>query len=71
MNHLALEKQLDELLLYKQWGVQGIKFGFVNVGSQRWTRWLHDAIRKPGTSSWWMCTTSTGRPAIPGRIRTW
>jgi len=47
VNHLALEKQLDELLpLYKQWGVQGIKFGFVNVGSQRWTRWLHDAIRK-------------------------
>jgi alpha-glucosidase len=47
VNHLALEKQLDELLpLYKQWGIRGIKFGFVNVGSQRWTRWLHDAIRK-------------------------
>lgn len=47
VNHLALEKQLDDLLpLYKEWGVKGIKFGFVNVGSQRWTRWLHDAIRK-------------------------
>lgn len=47
VNHLALEKQLDEILpLYHKWGVRGVKFGFVNVGSQRWTRWLHDAIRK-------------------------
>jgi len=47
VNHLALEKQLDELLpLYKEWGIKGIKFGFVNVGSQRWTSWLHEAIRK-------------------------
>jgi len=47
VNRLALEKQLDDLLpLYKRWGIKGIKFGFVNVGSQRWTRWLHDAIRK-------------------------
>jgi alpha-glucosidase len=47
VNHLALEKQIDELLpLYKKWGVKGIKFGFVNVGSQKWTAWLHEAIRK-------------------------
>lgn len=47
VNHLALERQLDEILpLYQQWGVKGIKFGFVNVGSQYWTRWLHEAIRK-------------------------
>ncbi|MCX6905222.1 MAG: glycoside hydrolase family 97 catalytic domain-containing protein, partial [Verrucomicrobia bacterium] len=47
VNHLALEKQLDELLpLYQQWGVKGVKYGFVNVGSQHWTRWLHEAIRK-------------------------
>lgn len=47
VNRLALEKQLDQLLpLYREWGVKGIKFGFVNVGSQQWTAWLHDAIRK-------------------------
>lgn len=47
VNHIALERQLDELLpLYAKWGVKGMKFGFVNVGSQRWTKWLHDAIRK-------------------------
>ncbi|MEM9660041.1 MAG: glycoside hydrolase family 97 catalytic domain-containing protein, partial [Planctomycetota bacterium] len=39
--------QLDEILpLFKAWGVRGVKFGFVHVGSQRWTRWLHEAVRK-------------------------
>jgi alpha-glucosidase len=47
VNHVALEQQLDELLpLYQSWGVKGVKYGFVNVGSQRWTAWLHAAIRK-------------------------
>ncbi len=47
VNHLALEQQLDELLpLYQKWGVKGIKYGFVNVGSQQWTTWMHDAVRK-------------------------
>jgi len=47
VNHRALEQQLDAILpLYRRWGVKGIKFGFVNVGEQRWTRWLHEAIRQ-------------------------
>ncbi len=47
VNRRALEKQLDEILpLYKSWGIAGVKYGFVNVGSQQWTTWLHDAIRK-------------------------
>lgn len=47
VNHIALERQLDTLLpLYEKWGVAGIKFGFVNVGSFYWTNWLHDAVRK-------------------------
>jgi alpha-glucosidase len=47
VNHLAMEKQLDKILsLYAQWGVKGVKYGFVNVGSQHWTAWLHEAIRK-------------------------
>jgi alpha-glucosidase len=47
VNRRALEKQLDELLpLYKSWGVKGLKYGFVNVGPQEWTSWLHDAVRK-------------------------
>jgi len=47
INRRALERQLDELFpLYQSWGVKGVKFGFVNVGSQQWTAWLHEAIRK-------------------------
>jgi alpha-glucosidase len=32
--------------LYKKWGVKGVKFGFVQVGSHRWTTWLTEAKRK-------------------------
>lgn len=47
VNRRALEKQLDEILpLLKSWGVAGLKYGFVNVGSQQWTSWLHEAVRK-------------------------
>ncbi|WP_121352067.1 glycoside hydrolase family 97 protein [Flavisolibacter nicotianae] len=47
VNRRALERQLDTLLpLYQSWGVKGLKFGFVQVGSQHWTTWLHEAVRK-------------------------
>lgn len=47
VNRRALERQLDEILsLYQRWGLKGVKYGFVNVGSQQWTDWLHEAIRK-------------------------
>jgi alpha-glucosidase len=47
VNRRALEKQLDALLpLLKSWGVDGLKYGFVQVGSQQWTSWLHQAVRK-------------------------
>ncbi len=47
VNRRALEKQLDEILpLYKSWGIKGVKYGFVQVGSQEWTAWLHGAVKK-------------------------
>jgi len=47
VNRRALEKQLDEVLpLLESWGVAGVKYGFVNVGPQEWTSWLHEAVRK-------------------------
>jgi len=47
VNQRAMSKQLDSILpLYKSWGVKGLKYGFVNVGSQQHTAWLHEAIRK-------------------------
>jgi alpha-glucosidase len=46
VNQKALERQRDVLFpLYEKWGVRGVKFGFVNVGSQKWTAWLHQGIR--------------------------
>jgi alpha-glucosidase len=47
VNKLALTNQIDILpALYRNWGVKGIKFGFVNVGPQQDTRWLLEAIRR-------------------------
>lgn len=47
VNQRALVQQLDSLLpLYKKWGLKGIKFGFVHVGNQHWSTWLHEAVRK-------------------------
>lgn len=47
VNQRALQQQLDEILpLYKSWGIAGIKFGFVQVGSQVWTKWMHEAVAK-------------------------
>jgi len=47
VNRRALEKQLDDVLpLFKAWGISGIKFGFVRVGDQEATAWLHEAVKK-------------------------
>ena len=47
VNQRALYNHLDEILpIYKDWGIAGIKFGFVWVGSQFWTTWLHNAVKK-------------------------
>jgi len=49
VNQRALYQELDQIIpLYKKWGVAGIKFGFVQVGNQYWSSWLHDAVRKCG-----------------------
>ncbi|MBT3375442.1 MAG: alpha-glucosidase [Lentisphaerae bacterium] len=47
VNRRHLERQYNELMpLYEKWGVKGIKPGFVQVGPQEWTMWLHDVVRK-------------------------
>ncbi len=47
VNGRAMINQLDEILpLYNSWGIKGVKYGFVNVGPQKWTQWLHEAVRK-------------------------
>jgi alpha-glucosidase len=47
INRRAMERQLDEVLpLFSRWGVVGVKYGFVNVHTQAWTRWLYSAVAK-------------------------
>jgi alpha-glucosidase len=47
VNQRALLRQIEELFpLYKNWGIKGVKFGFVQVGSHRWSVWLHEAVEK-------------------------
>jgi alpha-glucosidase len=47
VNRRALERQIDEILpIYSKWGISGIKFGFVQVGTQPVTKWMHEAIKK-------------------------
>lgn len=47
VNMQSLLKQSDEIFpLYKKWGIKGVKFGFVQVGSHRWTVWVEEMIKK-------------------------
>ncbi|HBL78423.1 MAG TPA: alpha-glucosidase [Prolixibacteraceae bacterium] len=47
VNQRALVKYLDQILpLYESWGIAGVKFGFVQVGSHHWTNWMHEAVKK-------------------------
>lgn len=47
VNRRQLEMRAGELFpLFRQWGVAGVKFGFVNVKGQQWAAWLTDTIKK-------------------------
>lgn len=46
VNQHALMKQARELFpLLREWGVVGVKSGFVQYASHRWNTWLHDLVR--------------------------
>lgn len=47
VNYVGLRAKLDTILpLYKNWGVSGLKFGFVNGLTQDGLTWLSGAIKK-------------------------
>lgn len=47
VNYVGLRAKLDTILpLYKQWGVAGLKFGFVDGLTQNGIVWLNQAIQK-------------------------
>lgn len=46
VNQHALMKQARELFpLLREWGIVGVKSGFVQYASHRWSTWLHDLVR--------------------------
>lgn len=46
VNQHALQKQAEEIFpIYKEWGLAGIKFGFVQFTSQHWADWVHKLVR--------------------------
>lgn len=70
VNQQALLAQSDSLFaVYKKWGIKGVKFGFVQVGSHRWTTWLEKAIQQAAASDIMVNIHDDWRPT--GEQRTW
>ncbi len=46
VNQRALQRHVDELFpLYREWGIAGVKFGFVEFTSQHWSEEVHRWVR--------------------------
>lgn len=46
VNQHALQRQMRKLFpLLHEWGIVGVKSGFVQYASHRWAVWLHDMVR--------------------------
>lgn len=47
VNRQGLERYTDKIFpLFQQWGVKGIKPGFVSVGNQEWQEWMEMIVKK-------------------------
>jgi alpha-glucosidase len=70
VNQQALLAQSDTLFqTYRDWGVKGVKFGFVQVGSHRWTTWIEKAIQQAAAAGIMVNVHDDWRPT--GEQRTW
>jgi hypothetical protein len=70
VNQQALLTQSDTLFqTYRDWGVKGVKFGFVQVGSHRWTTWVEKAIEQAAAAGIMVNIHDDWRPT--GEQRTW
>lgn len=64
VNQHALMKQMDELFpLLSEWGIVGVKSGFVQYASHRWATWLHDMVRKAADNRLMMNIHDEFRPS--------
>ncbi|WP_315821591.1 glycoside hydrolase family 97 protein [Paraflavitalea speifideaquila] len=70
VNLQGLYSQSDSLFrVYRDWGVKGVKFGFVQVGSHRWTTWLEEMFKKAAENQVMVNVHDDWRPT--GEQRTW
>ncbi|MCD0487629.1 glycoside hydrolase family 97 protein [Pedobacter sp. MC2016-14] len=70
VNLQGLYMQSDSLFkVYQKWGVKGVKFGFVQAGSHRWTTWLEKAIQQAADAKIMVNIHDDWRPT--GEQRTW
>lgn len=70
VNLQGIYAQSDSLFtVYHKWGVKGVKFGFVQAGSHRWTTWLEDMIKKAAANNIMVNIHDDWRPT--GEQRTW
>ncbi|WP_251029839.1 MULTISPECIES: glycoside hydrolase family 97 protein [unclassified Pedobacter] len=70
VNQQALLMQSDSLFsIYKKWGIAGVKFGFVQSGSHRWTTWVEKAIQQAAHNQIMVNIHDDWRPT--GEQRTW
>jgi hypothetical protein len=70
VNQQAALAQCDSLFsVYEKWGVKGVKIGFAQVGSHRWTTWLEDVIHKAANHHIMLNIHDDWRPT--GEQRTW
>jgi hypothetical protein len=69
-NLQALYAQSDSLFkIYHDWGVKGVKLGFVQAGSHRWTTWIEDMFKKAAENQLMVNVHDDWRPT--GEQRTW
>jgi hypothetical protein len=70
VNQQALLIQSDSLFsIYKKWGIAGVKFGFIQSGSHRWTTWVEKAIQQAAQNGIMVNIHDDWRPT--GEQRTW
>ena len=70
VNQQALTLQSDSLYpLFKKWGVKGVKLGFVQVGSHRWSTWIEKNIQLAADNELMLDIHDEWRPT--GEQRTW
>ena len=69
-NLQGLYAQSDSLFrVYRDWGVKGVKFGFVQAGSHRWTTWIEEMFKKAAENQMMVNVHDDWRPT--GEQRTW